>query len=1350
MKPLKMLLPLLGLLMAAPLLAGESETRPSAKPTPVPDSWIVELAAEPSLQYRGGEAARLQGGADATTKRLAATAPEVTGKRRFDADAPEVVAYTAYLDQEREALVDLASARLGRSLEPNAVYRHVANGFSVRMSDEEAARVADMPGVVSVRRNMAYSLELDEGPDLIGAPNVWRGFGMDAARGEGVVIGVIDSGINWEHFYFSDSPADTGGYEFVNPFGEQLGECSKASVRCNDKLVGVWDFTDEDTDGLDIDGHGTHVASTAAGNPRNFSLQGIDHQFDTSGVAPRANIVSYKVCEFDEEEDDTRCRGDAIVEALDQAVIDGVDVVNYSIGGEAGDPWEQAQPFLNLRSAGILLVTSAGNSGPMPATISSPANAPWTLAVGSVAHQRRLGNTADVAGITDIFVVHGSGPELQSDISAPVIAADSVSDDLLGCSEFDSGVFDGAIAFLSRGQCLFETKVNNAADAGALAVLMFNDEEGQGPIVMGGLEDTTIPAAMMGNAAGLDVHDAIDSADQAEATLFADQDALINPDWQDEMSGFSSRGPAVGAPDVMKPNIVAPGEAILAGWQPGENDIRLVGGTSMASPHVAGAAALLKSASPEWTAEMIQSALETTALAGPVTIGPYSASMLDRGAGRARVDLAARAGLYLPVTTAQFNQANPESGGDPANLNLPGIMSSGCAEECVFTRTVRAMTDGSWTVNTEGDLNISVSPETFTLTEGEQQQLTITVSPGEVAVGRFGNGAVVLSADDTGITTQRLPVGIQTLAAELPDAIDLEVEANRGQSVIALDSVGNMPEPVFPTSPLVRPQRETFTLEQDPSRGDPYAGTVGTKTFLLDVPEDTLLLHAETISSTAPDIDLFVGRDLSADGVARESEEVCRSITPDEIEKCVIELPEPGQWWVLVQNWQASGASGGDDVELDLAVLTASGDPSLVASGPGRHEGGPLDIPLYWDQPAMRRDERWMGAVGFTTTPDELANVGIVPISITRTGTRSPEPTALYIGEEMPVVLPPQGGHDRLYFDVPPSATSVNVHVQGTAGVEAQLQRVDFDEIRGHAPETPPASGAVVASGSGSSNGFEMTADAEPGRWYVVLDSSRGIEALVNVTVQIDEATPVRSQRGLWSPRDRVINQGIEWQRAGPGFMIWYSYDIDGLPVFYLATRSVDEDSSVWRADLTRVTNVAGIRQNPDTVGEVSLTMLDDNAMVFAWRLQGAHGSELMAPDAPQTCPEDNGQQLNYSGHWHSPEELVGGTTMIVTDSIQAHIRYYFDDLGVGRWLLADDPQDGPLNELLDLIEFRGFCPNCPESAIETFEVGAYTRVFDSESTGQEVLEFVSADPLNHEISIDVPIAKLSEPMPCQ
>ncbi|NBB93160.1 MAG: S8 family serine peptidase, partial [Gammaproteobacteria bacterium] len=1118
-----------------------------------------------------------------------------------------------------------------------------------------------------------------------------------------------------------------------------------------------YDFTVEETNGEDPEGHGTHVASTAAGIPLQYTLGSTgDFLYRTTGVAPHANIVSYKVCYKDHptnDDLDDSCETSAILDAWDQVVEDGVDVVNYSIGSSAFDPWQGAAPLLNMWSAGIPFVTSAGNEGPGEGTVGFPANAPWAFAVGSSTHGRLTGNAVTVAGVSDIFVTYGSGPSLQSDLTAPVVSAESVASDMFGCSAFPSGSMDGAVALIQRGGCLFVDKVSNAANAGAVAVLVYNNVDGA-PIVMGGLEGTSIPAAMMDLDSGEDARIAISQASSPTATLSSEGFATDNAAWRDYVSDFSARGPVTEPEGIMKPNVVAPGANILAGWFDGENSIAFSSGTSMASPHAAGSIALLKSLNPDWTPDILQSVLETTAQSDPLRWNNGPAGIIDRGAGRIRVDRAARAGLYLPVTRDQFEAADPSEGGDPRELNLAGMWDAECSPSCTFTRTVRALGQGSWNVSVESDLPVSVSPESFSLNEGESQQIEVTVETGGLFANTVGEGEVFLTPTSGGFVEQKLTLGVKVTPVELPEALSLSVGSNRGSHRFTVPS-GPLPEPVFRSSPLIEPIRESFSLEQDPSPGSPYQGS-GRATFLYDVPEDALLVYAETAFSDADDIDLYVGRDDNGNGIANSGEEVCRSISANELERCLIEAPQAGTWWIMVQNWQASATGADDDVDLDVAILAETSGTSLVASGPGRHDGGDLSVDIHWDQPAMRRGRTRIGAVGFSSTPDDPNDLGVLPVLITRNSDNTPEPTALFEDEARWVPVPGNAAHDRLFVDVPPSATRLVIQVEGDDGVDAALHRVGFDEIAGHAPGTPPAPGGdPLAGGSGSGAGIDLSypsvtgAGLDPGRYYIVLENNASQERLVKVAVSIQETGPVLPRFGLWSPLDRSIFQGFEWSAGAAGVIVWYSYDDQGLPVFYNAVAGIENGRSTWAADLLRTTSI-GTRNNVDTVGRIAITALSPDDMIVAWRLNGAHGSERLTPDISTTCPEVGGEPVSYTGHWYSPAGAQGGTTMIVTAEAQAQVRYYFDALGVGRWVITTDAAGGgPLAEQLDVLELRGFCPNCEQGEVTIETVGSYVRMFDSEDSGTEILEFESRPPLNESYSTEVPISKLTSRLGC-
>ena len=339
------------------------------------------------------------------TIRLQATANRFTGARKLDVNSDRSRQYLRFLDDRFDEFSGAAALKLGRQLRTKRRYRVAVNGFAAELGAAEVEELRNMPGVSALHFDKVLRLDTDSGPNWIGAGIVHDGVaGLPPSGGEGIIIGLIDSGINWNHPSFADPgeglPPGSGSWNHVNPKGSQLGLCSSSSVPCNDKLIGVYDFVEDDpstdvveenNNGKDNAGHGSHVASIAAGNPLSREFYGVPTQL--GGVAPNANIISYRVCYVGDlaDPEDDGCLTSAVLDAIDQAIIDGVDVINYSIGSEAYDPWIQglnAREFLNARAAGIFVATSAGNAGPNPGTIGAPAIAPWITAVGDATHDR--------------------------------------------------------------------------------------------------------------------------------------------------------------------------------------------------------------------------------------------------------------------------------------------------------------------------------------------------------------------------------------------------------------------------------------------------------------------------------------------------------------------------------------------------------------------------------------------------------------------------------------------------------------------------------------------------------------------------------------------------------------------------------------------------------------------------------------------------------------------------------------------------------------------------------------------------------------------------------------------------
>jgi subtilisin family serine protease len=308
------------LILTASLATGAA--RPGQTTSAATNLYIIQLTDPPLAAYRGG------------IGRLAATSPAATGQPKLDAASPASLAYRAYLAQEQAGRVAALEQLIGRPLLITYHYDTAFNGLALPLTAEEAAVAAALPGVAAVYPDEERELLTDAGPGWIGAAGIWDGTttgGLPGTKGEGIIVGIVDTGINTDHPAFADVGGD--GYDHTNPFGSgnYVGWCNPGyavQVTCNDKLIGAWSYSGSGNNPEDPAGHGSHVASTAAGNVFTATLaNGATLAVGVlSGVAPHANIIAYDVCL-------ASCPTTAMVAGIDQAVLDGVDVINLSISG---------------------------------------------------------------------------------------------------------------------------------------------------------------------------------------------------------------------------------------------------------------------------------------------------------------------------------------------------------------------------------------------------------------------------------------------------------------------------------------------------------------------------------------------------------------------------------------------------------------------------------------------------------------------------------------------------------------------------------------------------------------------------------------------------------------------------------------------------------------------------------------------------------------------------------------------------------------------------------------------------------------------------------------------------------
>ncbi len=1036
--------------------------------------YIVVLEDPPLAAYDGRAIQTPE--LDVDTMHFPATANRFTGAKKLDVNSQGSKKYLKFLDERFNKFRGESALRLGRQLEPTRRYRNAVNGFATELSKDEVRALRDMPGVLSIEPDKVQKLETDSGPNWIGADKIHDGSAgpYAATGGEGIVIGIIDTGINWDHPSFVDAgEGSLTGWDFVNPYGSQLGLCSKSEVLCNDKLVGVYDFVQDDpntpekeenTNGKDNNGHGSHVSSIAAGNPVSVTVN--DIPLTIAGVAPNANIVMYRVCYIGDATDssDDGCLESAILSAIDQAITDQVDVVNYSIGTDLENPWQpgtSTRAFLNLRAAGIFVATSGGNSGPAAGSIGSPANAPWITAVGNATHDRVFASAVenlsggdtptpgtlvgasytDGIGIRKIVYAKDYGFALCGTGDAQ--SGESCATNTGLSNPFSPGTFNGEIVVCDRGTYGRVEKGKNLLLAGAGGYILANTDEWGEDIVA---DDHCLPAVHLGLADSNKLRTWLGSGSNQQGSMSGFSIFHV-PEAGDRIADSSSRGP--GSPptqNILKPDLIAPGTAILGAWKGGGTDFLIINGTSMASPHVAGGAALLKAVHSNWTPPMIASALLMTAT--PEQAIDYDGSEATphkRGAGRPRLDQAVNAALFLDETESDFLSANPGIGGDPRNLNLPGLVDSVCHNTCSFQRTVTNMKgSANWSVSTDGFGNgvvVSVTPTNFTLASGASRQLTINIDLNQSEViGAWIYGEVRLSS--SGVPNEVFPVAVYADGGELPSEWNINTDKVSGWQDFELSGLSAMPDATFTSGGLVVPTETVELLPQDPTGDDPYDGGAGVMTVMHSVPEGTLLLRAETLDTTSADVDLYVGRDTNGDGIAQSSEEVCASYTDTAIESCELINPVAGEYWVLVQNWEATNPQ--DSVKLKSAVVSTTTPSPLSASGDGIvANGASQKIRLSWDNVSAVPGTGLVGAVGIGTRHENPANIGVIPVNFTKTGIAEPETLVLMNGVSRGLTIKNNATHDRIFFDIPTGTDSFTLATTASgadSGQNAALQ----------------------------------------------------------------------------------------------------------------------------------------------------------------------------------------------------------------------------------------------------------------------------------------------------------------------
>lgn len=755
-------------------------------------TYIVQLVQAPVAGYEGGTAG------------YAATKP-AKGKK-LDASSPAAQRYAGYLrDKHESALANVGGA------DKLYDYTAVFNGFAARLTTAQAAALEAQAGVLSVEKAELLQVDTSSTPAFLGlnAPGgLWDQLGgvgkggLGSGAGEDVVIGDVDGGYWPENPAFSDRKVDGSNGNLyphkVTGFSGacQAGEDFPAST-CNRKVIsarffdaGMGAASIPDYEFLsprDYGGHGTHTASTMAGN---FGVQATGDAAvfgKLSGIAPRARLAVYKACWVLPNAPSGSCNSADTTAAIEQAVEDGVDAINYSIAGTTTSFTNSVEvSFLFAAAAGVYVSASAGNNGPTAGTVAHPS--PWITTTAAGTHNRDGLGTVTIDGTTydghssAATAVSGQLAIFGTELPLPQPAEAALTPDqkmrLCYPGTLPPVAAAGKIVVCERGVNARIDKSLAVLMAGGIGMIMVN------PTVNSVNADLHfVPSIHLGastnQADATALYDAIDAAAVAGKTASISKGTIVYNADAPFTASFSSRGPiAAGGGDILKPDIIAPGQDILAAVAPPGDHGRNFGlnsGTSMSSPHMTALGALMHQAHPSWSPMMIKSAFMTTAYQG------HDYDAFGWGAGHVDPNKAVDPGLvfdsdlgdWLAFLKGQklFNGPGPAI--DASDLNASSIAIGDLAGSQTVSRAATSVGSQSetYTFSTTGLPGLSVTPSvaSFTAAPGSVTPWTVTFLRTTAPLNVYSKGFIVWTGDKGHVV--KMPVAIQPVKFQAPTEV---------------------------------------------------------------------------------------------------------------------------------------------------------------------------------------------------------------------------------------------------------------------------------------------------------------------------------------------------------------------------------------------------------------------------------------------------------------------------------------------------------------------------------------------------------------------------------------------------
>ncbi|MEV0224937.1 S8 family peptidase [Streptomyces sp. NPDC050704] len=994
------LIPLLTgtLVLAGTLAPARAETADT--PGYAAGTYVVKLADQPVATYQGG------------LKDLKRTAPAPGDRLRTGTNT--VRAYLRHLDSRRDEVLDEVPG-----IQKLYKYDYTFNGFAAKLTARQAMELAATPGVISLTRDKAERLTpaLDndsssggagrntttaEGaaeaelptPDiphflgLDGDKGLWSKLGGPAHAGEGMIIGVVDLGIDPTNPMLAPLSEPRPDADLIAK--KWHGSCDEGDdpahkVTCNNKLIGAqWfrkgvpDPTAQDVPSpTDINSHGTHTATTAAGNHDTpAEVPGLGVRGKVSGIAPAARVAAYKACWHD------GCWTSDTTAAVDKAVADGVDVISYSIGGALTTSTSMEAMF-NAAKAGVFVSAGAGNSG--PGTVGN--TAPWITTVA--------GETDDTGYTSNLVLGDGRRfrhDKLQAAVpTAPLVDAgevrkpdaDAAQAALCTPGTLDPGKVKGKIVVCDRDDDQFiPYQIKEVKTAGGVAVTLANTATstqdfsyyiyGLPMIQLTRADAKTVKEYAAGSGA---------TGELASGTA---------PVRAPQVTASSSGGPdPYSGGDLLKPDIAAPGRLVLAGTVPGgalgyPDRFGFMSGTSMATPHISGLAALLKQLHPDWSPMEVKSALMTTATTTDNEGKPIGrenadpATPLDYGAGSPRAALAADPGLVYDSTSADWTsylcglglRPTATDGGacatarpaDPSDLNHPSIAVGDLAERQTVTRTVTNVgTDIATyeaTLRTPPGYKAEVTPKRLTVPPGRSATYRVTFTRTDAAYGAWSYGSLTWS-DAHSRHRVSSPITLRAARFAAPDEVTLAGERSTQLAVRA-----GWSGELTARAELYKAEKITGTLTGEDQSGSPAPTGDAAAKIPLHVPEGAPFTRVAVDPA-----DQLPGSVVYVNAVDQNG--VSFTAGPDNGAEFV-DLP-PGDYDVYVVQYNAPNGTGSQPYTLLLwkvGQTTPAVRPTVTPAAQPVTPGAPLGLTVAW--PDAVPGERYVGIVEYGDGSQDL------------------------------------------------------------------------------------------------------------------------------------------------------------------------------------------------------------------------------------------------------------------------------------------------------------------------------------------------------------------------------------------